>query len=503
MTGDSTTRVRDGFAEARKAADAVLFEGYVLYPYRASAAKNRMRWQFGVLVPQSWEDAGGEHAHQRTECLLEPRGAERLVVELRFLHVRRRTVERPFADGGGFEEVPELELPDRVLVPWDEGSEERIELAVPLEELSGDGHTARFTRPWSREYEAVEGADGRTAARLRREAQRLEGEIRLRMEPVPGPYGAMRLTATVRNTSPWAPPASRAGREDALPYSLVGAHLLLGLPGGRFVSMTDPPEWARPAAEACRNEHTWPVLATPDGDDVLLSSPIILEDRPQVAAESAGTLYDATEIDEILSLRTAALTEGEKREARGTDQRAAEVIDLVDTLPSDVMERLHGAIRGLREVTRDEDESPADGTESDRSGPDRSGPDRSGPDGKEPDGTEPPAVPSLPTGPGMPWWDPGNDPEVDPDRDTVSVSGCALGAGSRVALRPGQRRTDAQDIFLHGRTATVEAVLHDVDGEVHFAVVVDGDPGADVRREQGRFLYFRPDEVEPLTEEDV
>ncbi|MGQ4334981.1 hypothetical protein ACN6LE_005105, partial [Streptomyces hayashii] len=71
-----------------------------------------------------------------------------------------------------------------------------------------------------------------------------------------------------------------------------------------------------------------------------------------------------------------------------------------------------------------------------------------------------------------------------------------------VELRPGRRRTDAQDIFLHGRTATVEAVLHDVDGAVHLAVTVDGDPGADIRREQGRFLYFQPDEV-TLPEDDA
>ena len=42
------------FDRARKIADAVLYEGYLLYPYRASAAKNRVRWQWGVLAPASW-----------------------------------------------------------------------------------------------------------------------------------------------------------------------------------------------------------------------------------------------------------------------------------------------------------------------------------------------------------------------------------------------------------------------------------------------------------------
>ncbi len=106
----------------------------------------------------------------------------------------------------------------------------------------------------------------------------------------------------MENVSGWVPPR-RASREEALPRSLVSTHLLLGLEHGRFVSATDPPEWARPAVERCRNRHTWPVLAGPDGGyGVMLSSPIILEDHPRVAPERLGTLDDATEIDEILAL---------------------------------------------------------------------------------------------------------------------------------------------------------------------------------------------------------
>lgn len=450
-----------GFDEARRVADALLFEGYVLYPYRASARKNRLRWQFGVLVPPSWADTYGEHAEQRTECLLEPRRAGHLLVELRFLQVRRRTVERPAPDGSGWTGTAQLDLADRVLVPWDEGEEQRVALRVPLGELAGGGRTVRFDRPGGVAYEPVHeaGGTGPVVGRLVRHGRALAGEIRLATEPLPGPYGALRLTATVRNASDrippaWAPAGREFGdREAALPYSLIGAHLLLGLPGGRFLSMTDPPEWAAPAARTCRNEHTWPVLAGGEGrDDVLLSSPIILDDHPGLAAESPGPLYDATEIDEILSLRTAALTEQEKREARGTDARAAEVIDLVDGMPPQIMERLHGAIRGLREVTGEQT------------------------------GEDPAEV---------------SDAYDAPGPETVTVGGQLIGVGSRVVLRPGPRRSDAQDIFLAGLGATVEAVLTDLDGETHIGVTVDGDPGTDVRRQQGRFLYFRPDEVDP------
>ena len=70
-------------------------------------------------------------------------------------------------------------------------------------------------------------------------------------------------------------------------------------------------------------------------------------------------------------------------------------------------------------------------------------------------------------------------------------------------MRPGSRRTDAQDLFLVGREAIVEAVLHDVDGQVHVAVSPTSDPLADLQRFHGRFLYFAPDEIEPAKIEPV
>lgn len=97
---------------------------------------------------------------------------------------------------------------------------------------------------------------------------------------------------------------------------------------------------------------------------------------------------------------------------------------------------------------------------------------------------------------GTPWWDPGSDLSVSPGTDSVRVGGVAVTAGSRVRLHPG--RADAQDMFLAGRTAVVQAVLNDVDGGWHLAVTLDDDPSVDLMRAHGRYLYFHPDEVEPL-----
>jgi hypothetical protein len=100
--------------------------------------------------------------------------------------------------------------------------------------------------------------------------------------------------------------------------------------------------------------------------------------------------------------------------------------------------------------------------------------------------------------PPVPWWDPGSDSSVSPETDHVVINGVQVARGSKVRMRPGSRRADAQDLFLAGRTAEVEAVLHDVDGQVHVAVSPEHDPAAELQRSHGRFLYFAPDELEPI-----
>jgi hypothetical protein len=422
---------------ARQIADAVLYEGYLLYPYRASARKNQIRWQWGVLVPPAYAAAGhGEHATSHSEFLLEPGIDPVLHVRLRFLQVQHRS--------GGDGPVPE----------FDEAVEHEIDAVLPVSELVGTGQVVPVNVPGG-----TETADGVT-----RERWPLQGEIRVSGHVLEGPYGLMQLSVEVVNTAEWADP--EAGRHLALRHSLIAAHTVLAVTDGEFISLLDPPEWAKPAAEGCRNERTWPVMVGEAGRrDVLLISPIILYDYPQIAPESAGELYDGTEIDEILTLRTMTLTDEEKAEARATDERARKLMDRVDSMPPEMLDKLHGAIRYLEETPGIK---------------------------KEPDPIE------TITTPGTPWWDPGADASVDPETDSVTIAGVEVAKGSKVLLRPGSRRADAQDMFLEGRTATVAAVLLDVDGNTHVAVTIDDDPGAEISAAHGRFRYFAPDELAPL-----
>jgi hypothetical protein len=426
----------------RKIADAVLYEGYILYPYRASAQKNRSRWQFGVVMAPGYAAADpSETSFTRAECVLEHSGQPAVRVLLRFLQVQRRT-------GDGDSSAAEI---------WDEAVEREVEVAADAAALFGDGVTQEFT---------VEGGEDREEDVVRRR-EPLAGLVSIRAAEVRGPWRAVKLQVRVENRTDLGSVPQR--REDALPTSLIAAHTIITVDGGKFLSMTDPPEWARPAVAECRNEGGWPVLADPDGL-VVLSSPIILYDHPELAEESAGELYDGTEIDEILTLRTLALSDDEKAEARATDPRAAALLDRVESMDPQVMARLHGTLRS---------------------------PHAAGPAG-------PAAEPPVLTEAGetsVPWWDPDADASVSPDTDSVAIGGRPIARGSLVRLRPGARRADAQDMFLVGRVAEVQAVLHDVEDNPYLAVSLAGVADEDLRIAHGRFLYFSTDEVEPYDAE--
>ena len=122
--------------------------------------------------------------------------------------------------------------------------------------------------------------------------------------------------------------------------------MVLGVEPGRFVSLTDPPDSRRAEASACRNEGVWPVLIGdgPEDAGLLLGSPIILPDFPQIAPQSPGDLFDGTEIDEILSLRILTMTDAEKAEAKA-DARARAILERTEALSHEQFAALHGAWR--------------------------------------------------------------------------------------------------------------------------------------------------------------
>ena len=477
--------VPDRFSGARLVADAVLYEGYVLYPYRASAQKNQMRWQFGVLTPaEHARSCGSERSSMRSEVVVDPGNHASLTVRIRCLQVQQRTVESGTDDD--FVAVHSLDVEGRMVVPWDEAVEHEIDVPVLRLVPIGD---ARLEYPFVLEaadgVELVRNATGATVGRILRHREHVDGMVRIAARraggEADGEESLLHVTIEVDNSTEWNQPG--ADRDAAMLRSLVAVHTLMGVDDASFVSLLDPPADAERAVAACTSVGTFPVLIGGEHtSDVMLSSPIILYDCPSVAPESVVDFCDATEIDEILALRVMTLTDSEKAEARGTDPRSAAIIDRCEDMPEELWTRMHGAIRSLDPRQPSSVVSSPDPV-LDVVFPTIFGP---GDTGAGDTGVVTPAEP---------WWDPGQDASFDPFSDTMRIGAHNVGAGTRVRLVP-SRRADAQDIFYVGQLATVKGVFNDVDGNQHVAVVLDEDPASEMFDWQGRYLYFHPDEIE-------
>ena len=398
-----------------KIVNAVLYEGYILYPYRASSKKNqRERFTFGRIYPQEYSDAqnGREPCLMQTECLVRNESHDAaLEITVRFL--------QPLARKTG-EEV------------WLEAIEREVKLApVPLNAPIEQVHEFTFPAAHSVDKEVT------------RSNEMICGRIELETRPLE--QAIVKINARIFNESPL--PAEMDNQDAVLMRTFASTHTILHAPGGKFVSLLDPDPDCIELARACRNIGTWPVLV---GDkekhehDTMLSSPIILYDYPQIAPESAGDLFDSTEIDELLTLRVQTLTDTEKIEMQRVDEQARKILERAENLRPEQFLKMHGTLREVRK-TNEEFFNPAQ------------------------------------------------------RRDSATVNGVTLKAGDRVRIRP-KRRADVMDIALEGKIAIIEAVEEDVDKNVHFAVVLEDDPGRDIglMRHVGHRFFYAADEVEPL-----
>lgn len=329
-------------------AEAILYEGYILFPYRQSAIKNQQRWTFGGVYPKAFSEAsaGEESPLMQTECLVKGDDETRLDVKVRFLHVAERKIGRHV--GEGIEFVEEMKVGDRTHRAW----EEAIEREVSVEGLSiGEllDHARRF------EINIPEGSDEERIADenrgdgdrsgvgvLVREWRSLSGEVEVYAERVS--KGLFRLTVRIVNATEWDGEA----RGDAMKHTFVSTHTILRVDsGGEFVSLLETPEEYSGAAEGCENIKTWPVLAG-EGKGAVLSSPIILYDYPEISPESPGNLFDGSEIDELLTLSILVMTDDEKRAMRESDPRAKEILERTESLSQEELMRLHGTMRDIR-----------------------------------------------------------------------------------------------------------------------------------------------------------
>jgi len=451
------------FAAADAIAKTVLYEGYVLYPYRPSSIKNRQRWTFGGIYPDGGD--GAETSMLHCECLVEGGAGARIEIRIRFLHMTARQVyaaELPGESAAGapddaaaFRKVESLAVNGQTRYTWEEAVER--EICVPttrLAELAACDAVLDFAFPASESIEPLCHADGSIRGRIVRSQAALAGRVSVCAMALG--ENVHRLSVRVDNLTPID--AERGANAQA--RALLSTHVLAGVEGGAFVSLIDPPGHLADAARACVNRGAWPVLVGPEGArDTLLCSPIILYDWPQVAESSPGDLFDGTEIDEILTLRILALSDAEKREMAATDEHARAVLARTEALTGEQMLAMHGL---MRDSNADRAADPA----STIAGSAR-------------------ADAAKASGP--------------PTLASINDGARALRVGDPVRLKP-RRGGDIFDLVLAGQTAVIESIEVDFDNRIHVAVTVDADPGREfgIERMPGHRFFFSPDEIDVL-----
>ncbi len=434
--------------------NSVLYEGYILYPYRASSVKNRARFTFGRVYPEAYSISqnGAEPFIMQTECLVRSTGAPSAEVNVRFLHPLAREIgalPRKSAeplDDVHLKTVPELRVGDRLYQSWQEAVERTVAIpSQPLRAFAERSLELPFSFPSSRTTEPIGNDAGQIVGLVLRRQEALQGRLEVSATSIDPEVS--KLSVRVVNQTPVS--ENDLNKQDAvIMRTFASTHAILSVQGGEFLSLLDPPSQYLEAAGSCQNVGAYPVLVGEEkrGErDTMLSSPIILYDYPRIAPESVGDLFDSTEIDEILTLRVMAMTDAEKSEMRQVDDFARRILERTESLGRDHLMKMHGAIRELHRFEEDF--------------------------------------------------------STNTRLESVSVRGVSVKAGDRVRIHP-KGRADIMDLALAGKAAVVEAIEQDSEARVHLALVLDEDPGKDLglMRQPGHRFFYGADEIEPLRE---
>ena len=455
--------------KVREIANAVLYEGYLLYPYRRSAIKNRQRWTPGVVYPCAYSEANGglEPWFMHTECLVTGSADLSFDVYARFLHLLRRSSARPVAvhlRASAAHEGASCQLAGQLAYePWDEGLEREVSaLDLSLHELLVQPRRVEISFSAGR---LTEPSAGPQKAEIVLERQELVGTMlisaaRVSAQDYPNLY---KLSVRIENTT-HVDTETRERRDAILLHSFISTHTLLHAHEGSFISLLETPDALQDAAKSCQNVKTWPVLVGDEGaENTMLSSPIILYDYPQIAPESPGAFFDGTEIDEMLALRVLTLSDEEKAELRQGDARARELLERTESLSPGQFMQLHGTMRDMHPLAREQMQNSAQ--------------------------------PNQERGPEQGY--PGAD--YPPPTSLALASGEAR-VGDRVRLHP-KVRADAFDLLLADKIGRVEAIQQDFENRLYLVVTLDDDPGReqwDERVLPGHRFFFFPEEVELL-----
>lgn len=288
----------------------LLYEGYALYPYRNTALKNKTPIPFGVVYPEVYCRYNQYvHCNMQTECLLKGNETTLLNISIKFLHISNDAANA-FA--------------------WKAIEKEIVADKISLQVLLNAATVIPF---------CFEKDD----KKLNSSIAPLEGILTIEASAIPDLQHVFRITVFINNTTAVAH-ADTISNNEVLKQAFVSTHTILKTTNGEFVSDQNPPKELKDIAKECKQINTYPVLIN-EANTMILSSPIILYDYPQIHPQSMGDLFDGTEMEEALLLHVNVLTEGEKEQLLNGDDKLREMMQkAANILPEEII-NLHDKLK--------------------------------------------------------------------------------------------------------------------------------------------------------------
>ncbi len=329
----------------------VLYEGYSLYPYHRAAIKNRKPVPFGTVYPRAYQICHTDvHSTTQTECIIQGSEEAAVAITVRFLHLRKKRllkIDHSAFGQGQFHPVYNIKANGEMYRSGWQAEEQSIALGThKMAAIMAHPLKTEIAFEGEQSSDIIFDDDEKVAGNVIIKQSAINGNVVVAAKPAGTEKEGFKITVKITNTTPVAKPEG-CDRDDVYDRSFLSANTILQAEGGVFISQTNPgASWSK-VSETLKNSNTWPVLIDRD-DKTMLSSPIVLYDYPEIAAESQGDMFDATEIEEMLMLHMAALTDEEQQKIDQEDGKMKAMLERVKhTTPEELM-NLHGRFEEIK-----------------------------------------------------------------------------------------------------------------------------------------------------------
>jgi hydrogenase maturation protease len=325
----------------------LLYEGYALYPYHRSAAKNQKPIPFGVVFPKLYNDYNQyAHSKMQTECIVTGSYDLALSITIRFLHLKKIELFQRVASDENYIPAYDLTIGNKFYQTGWQTIERKISTGdLLISDLIKQKKLIPFEFDKTCNTEYLPDEEKIVTAKQIDTVSEINGIVNIGAAPVENIQNAFKVTVTITNNTA-IEKAESTTRDEALSQSFLSTHTILQSPNGEFISHQNPGINWKTIIEQCENISAWPILID-EGNTTLLASPIVLYDYPKINPQSPGDLFDSTEIEEALLLHVAVLSDEEKKRIAQTDEKLKAMLEKVHNVTPEDLINFHSGLKHI------------------------------------------------------------------------------------------------------------------------------------------------------------